>query len=332
MTPEGPNLLQLTRGFREARIILSALELGVFESLLDSGKTAREFAASRDLDLRAAEILLDALASLGVLSKTDGCYSIAAACRPALDPESPECIVPGLMHTLGMWRRWSDLTEVVRRGHPLPDAARTSSDTEHFIGAMRVGAKNRAPALAAAVDLKGVRTLLDLGGGPGSFAIAFARQKPDLRATVFDLIGVTDIAAKHISAQGLTERVNTLAGNYLFDPIGGPYDLIWMSSIVHMHTPGQNSMLMRKAAEALNPGGRIIVRDFLLDEDGAGPASAAIFAVNMLVSTEGGRSYRASEISAWMKDAGLTRIKVQAFPDDGLITGTKPGAARKRRP
>ncbi len=113
--------------FRERRIILSGLELGVFESLMESSKTAREFAASRDLDPRAAEILLDALASLGVLRKTNGCYSIASACRPALDPESPECIVPGLMHTLGMWRRWADLTEVVRRGHPLPGAAQTAS-------------------------------------------------------------------------------------------------------------------------------------------------------------------------------------------------------------
>jgi SAM-dependent methyltransferase len=332
MTCESPDLIQLTRGFREARIVLSGLELGVFDSLLEGGKTAKDFAASRDLDPRAAEILLDALASLGVLSKAKDHYTIAPRHLPALDPDSPRCVVPSLMHTLNLWRRWADLTEVVRRGHPLPTEGRTVSETEHFIGAMRVGARQRASALAARLDLKGVKTLLDLGGGPGSYAIAFAKQKPDLKATVFDLMAVADIAARHVAEEDLSDRVGTLAGNYLSDPVGGPYDLVWMSSIVHMHTPEQNRMLIRKAAQALKRGGRIIVRDFLLDEDGAGPASAAIFAVNMLVATEGGRSYKASEIRGWMKDAGITRVEVQTLDDDGLVIGRKGSSGRQRQP
>lgn len=331
MHTQKPDLLHLTRGFREARIVLTALELDVFDCLLSSSKTAQEFAAEKDLDARATEILLNALASLGVLTKKAERFRVAAACREALDPASPHCIVPSLRHTLNLWRRWSDLTGVVRRGHPIPDDGRTADDTEHFIGAMRVGARDRAPALASIVDLKGVRTLLDLGGGPGSYAIAFAKKEPGLRATVFDLMGVTDIAARHIAEDGLSDRISTLAGNYLYDPIGGPYDLIWVSSIIHMHTPDQNRLLIRKASEALKPRGRVIVRDFVLAEDGAGPASAAIFAVNMLVATEGGRSYRASEISEWMSEAGLVNIETQALAEDGLVTGVKP-AGRKRRP
>ncbi len=323
MSKNVQNIMEMSRGFREARIILSAVELGVFEALAAGPKTAEELASERDLDVRAAAILLDALASLDVICKNNEAYSTATPYKDLLNPDHADSVLPALWHTVNMWRAWSPLTEVVRQGHPDGSLERDATTTEHFIAAMRVGARQRAPVLAEELDLSGVKTLLDLGGGPGSYAIAFAKREPNLKAVVFDMVGVTDIATRHIKEEELLDRITTLSGNYLFDPIGGPYDLIWTSSIVHMHTDQQNRLIVKKAADALNPGGRLIIRDFLLNEDGAGPASAAIFAVNMLVATEGGRSYKASEIKQWLEEAGLKDIKVHDLEGDGLVVGHK---------
>ncbi len=323
MRTQKPDILAIARGFREARVLLSALELGIFDALSGSPQDASAIACRADLDPRATNILLDALASIGVLQKKQNTYSIPESLAEQLAPDGPESILPALWHTATLWRRWDRLSDVVRWGRPLPGLEFQGDSLRSFIGAMQVGARGHAEKTAAEIPLDGVKSLLDLGGGPASYAIAFARRNPELHAVVFDLPPVTEMAQENIAAEGLEERISTLPGNYLTDPIGGPYDLVWISSIVHMHTPGENRSLMRKAAEALTAGGRIVVRDFLLDEDGAGPAHAALFAVNMLVGTEGGRSYRASEISEWLEAAGLADIEVRHGASDGLVMGRK---------
>lgn len=323
MSEQHKNLQDIVRGFREPRIILTALELGIFQALLDRSATSQEVAVTCGIDPRASQILLAALASMGVLSCPDGRFVIADAYRDQLDPASADNVLDSLVHTANMWRSWSELAATARLGHPAHDQPRPSHFTRSFIGAMRVGAMERASQLAAELELERYGSALDLGGGPGSYAIAFALANPELRAVVYDLPDVTPIADEQIAETGLGERVTTHAGDYLRDPVPSGFDMIWISSIVHMHSPQQNAQLIAKAYASLNSGGRMIVREFLLDEDGLGPISATLFAVNMLAGTNSGRSYRASEISKWMQDAGLTNISVQRHKADGLVWGDK---------
>lgn len=317
-------LMEVTRGFREARIVLSGVESGLLQQLSHTERSAEDLARENGYDLRACRILLNALAALGVLSLREERYTVAEGLRDALNPDHPDSVINSLWHTARLWKLWSGLSEVLKTGRPEYPDEDHPEQTQHFIGAMKVGARAAAAELVSQVDLHGVQKLLDLGGGPASYAVAFARRKPDLTAVVFDLPQVEPIARMTIEEEAMQDRISYKAGSFLEDDLGGPYDLVWVSSIVHMLNDAQNRELIRKAADTLNSGGRVVVRDFLMDEQGPGPAHSALFAVNMLVATEGGQTYRASEIADWLEGAGLTQIQVQNAGMNGLVTGTKP--------
>mgnify|MGYP000689971469 CR=1 FL=1 len=162
-----------------------------------------------------------------------------------------------------------------------------------------------APRVVPLLNLQGVGRLLDLGGGPATYAITFAQAEPGLKATVFDLPGPVEIARENIRRHGLEDRVDTLSGNFLEDELGGPYDFIWVSQILHSHTEEQCRLIIGKSVAALNPGGQLAIQDFFLNNDGSSPTEAALFSVHMLAVTPGGRSYTHQEVAEMMRQAGL---------------------------
>lgn len=305
----------LARAFMGSRTLLTALELGVFAAV-GEGATALEVARRIGCDPRATEMLLNALAALGALAKAEGRYTPAEATR-GLDPA-------GFLHLVNQWRVWSDLTGCVRAGTTqVPDrlAGQDPALTEAFIDAMDARARTTAPALAARVGATGVRRMLDVGGGPGTFALAFARAEPGLQAEVLDLEAVLPLAQRRIDAAGMTGRVTCRAGDLRRDRFGEGYDLILLSAICHMLDEAGNRDLLARCAQALAPGGRLVVRDFLLDEDRAGPRDAALFALNMLVGTRAGNVYTEAEYRAWLAEAGLTRV-TRLAGEDALVART----------
>ena len=182
---------------------------------------------------------------------------------------------------------------------------RDEEEVRAFIWGMHAIARDLAPKVAAKLDLKAVRHLLDLGGGPATYAITFAQANPELKATVFDLPMPIEIARENIAKNGLTDRVDTLAGNFLKDDIGTGYDFIWISQILHSHDEAQCKLIIAKAVAALTPGGTLAIQDFYLNADGASPTGAAMFGVHMLAVTPRGRAYTHGEVAEWMQAAGL---------------------------
>jgi precorrin-6B methylase 2 len=158
------------------------------------------------------------------------------------------------------------------------------------------------------LHLEKVSRVLDVGGGSGAFAMAFAKAKPGINATVFDLPNVVPLTRRYIEAEGLSARVNTAVGDYNMDPLGKGYDLVFLSAIVHSNSPAQNLQLIEKCVEALNPGGQVVVLDFIMEENRTAPAHGAVFALNMLVGTEAGDTYTESEVREWMTKTGLSGI------------------------
>ncbi len=132
---------------------------------------------------------------------------------------------------------------------------------------------------------------------------------PSLRAEVLDLASVVPIAQKHINEAGLAERVSTRIGDLTTDEFGKNYDLILLSAICHMLDPQQNRDLFRRCYRALAPGGRVVIRDFILDPDKTTPKWAALFSINMLVGTKGGAAYTDAEYKSWLTGAGLRGFK-----------------------
>jgi SAM-dependent methyltransferase len=315
------------RAFMESRVLLTALELDVF-SAIDGGASASAVATSRKLDTGGTERLLDALVALSFLEKRAGLYANAPLAARFLVAGAPEDALDALRHNLSLWRRWSTLTEAVRAGHAVAVddmADRGESWTVPFIAAMHRSAQARAPLVVRAVGAAGVRRLLDVGGGSGAYSIAFAQAEPDLRAEILDLATVTPIAAAHVAEAGLSDRVTVRAGDLRADALGSGWDLVLLSSICHMLGPDQNLDLVTRAAHALAPAGRVVISDFVLDEDGTSPRQAALFSINMLVGTRSGRSYRASEYEAWLTAAGLVGVERIRLPGPAhLMVGRRP--------
>jgi (2Fe-2S) ferredoxin/SAM-dependent methyltransferase len=314
------------RAFQQSRVILTALELDLFTAIGD-GAAAPDIAARIHADPRATEMLLHALASLQLVSQRDGVFRNSPAAARHFSTASPHNARPGLLHTAGLWKNWSTLTECVRAGtsviHREMDE-RSSDWTQAFIAAMHRNATERAAPLVAAVGPQGVRRMLDVGGGSGAYAIAFAAANPELQAYILDLAAVVPLAQRHIEQAGLTARVHTRVGDLRTDHLGEGYDLVLVSAICHMLDEKENAHLIARCYDALAPGGRLVIQEFILDPDKCGPQSAALFSLNMLVGTRAGASYSEPEYTAWIEAAGFTAVRRVRMPGPaGLMIGTR---------
>ncbi len=319
-------LIGIARGFQESRILLTAVELDLFTTVGD-GATAREVAARLATGPRATEALLNALAAMEVLEKRDGRFRCGPAAARYLAGSSPDNERTALMHTVHLWDRWSRLTDCVRADTAVAgDGISERGDMwiEAFIAAMHRNAVQRAPHVVEAVGAGGVTRMLDVGGGSGAYSIAFAEANPALYAEILDLPPVLAIAEGHIRDTGLARRVTTRAGDLRIDSLGSGFDLIFVSAICHMLGPEENRSLLDRCLEALSPGGRIVIQDFILEPDKTAPRVAAIFALNMLVGTPHGSSYSEEEYAAWMKEAGFDGIRrVRLKGPTGLMVAVR---------
>lgn len=327
--PEAPaeppeEFTRLANAWREGRIVLTAVELDLFSALGD-GATPTELARRLAADPRGIGCLLHALAALGLLEKRGESFHNGPVAARFLSAGSPDDRRGALLHNAALWHRWSALTECVRTGRPADRGPRDATDTESFIAAMHANAMERAPALIAALELAGVRRVLDVGGGSGGYAIALARALPQARIEVLDLAGVVPLTARYLAAAGVADRVGTRVGDLNADDLGSGHDLVLISAICHMNGAAQNADLIRRAARSLAPGGRVVVLDHILEPDRTAPVAGAIFAVNMLVNTAAGGNYTEAEYFAWMRDAGLGGVTRVRMPGPtGLVVGTRP--------
>ncbi len=313
------DLSAMVRGFQASRIILTAVELNLFTAI-GGGASATEVARRLRTQPRGTTLLLNALVALDLLVKDGEIYRSGEVAARYFDEASPNNERAATMHTVNQWHSWSRLTEILQEEPRAPDL----SWTESFIAAMSRTGAVRAPEVVKAAGAAGIRRLLDVGGGPGSYAIAFARANPELEAAILDKPDVLPIARRHVETAGLTDRFRFVEGDLTRDDLGEGYDLLLLSNICHMLSPDENRDLLGRCLKALEPGGRVVVQDFILDEDGAGPPWAALFAINMLVATPGGSSYRESEYAAWLRQAGFPHVQRAALPGQSdLIIGRK---------
>lgn len=325
MTPTPfAELNRMMRAFQESRLLLSAVELDVFTAV-GAGATAAEVAGKIKTDPRATETFLNALVAVGALTKDGAQFRNTPDTARYLTAGSPDDARAALMHTVRTWEGWHRLTDSVRQGGAAAEPGVEAHDpawTESFIAAMHRGAGTAAQAVVKAVGAAGVRRMLDIGGGSGAYAMAFAEANPEMRAEVLDLAPVVEIARRHIREARLERRVTARVGDLTRDDFGSGYDLVLLSSICHMLDEQQNRDLLRRVYQALAPGGRVVIRDFILDAGKTSPRGAALFAVHMLVQTRGGSTYSEREYSEWLRAAGFARVE-RLDPAGDLIIGTR---------
>ncbi len=319
-------ILALAREFMESRVLLSGAELDLFTLLAQAALTVPEIAKKLKADPRGLTILLDALSALGFLIKKNQSYQCPLPISSLLSADAPESILPVLLHMANVWKRWANLTEIVRSGLIAePVTLRPPEDLRAFIGAMHVIASPMTQRIVAAVQPHENRSLLDIGGAMGTYTVAFLRAVPEMRATLFDKPEVIEIARHHLEKMGLLHRVSLVPGDFYTDEFPKGHDLAFVSAIIHQNSPEQNLNLFFKVFRSLEPGGRIVIRDFIMKPDRIRPGAGAIFALNMLVSTPGGKTYTLKEIKSGLRQAGFRNIRLlQTGKEmDSLVEGFK---------
>ena len=300
------DLMAVGHGYQRAMTLFAALKLGVFRGLAAGGCDASALARRIGADAGKLSILLDALAALGLIGKTGGTYRNAQVAREFLLP-GPRSMESLLLHHLDGWGEWGRLSATVRAGRA-PRGGAKGNWQENFIRGMEENARGRAAAVAGRILLRPGDRVLDLGGGPGTYAVAWADACPDAEITVFDTPATLRVARKILREKGADGRVRLLAGDFLEDPLGGPYDFVWISHILHAYSGPECVKLLRRARSALAPGGRAAVQEFLLAEGKTSPPGPVFFSVHMVAVTGGGRAYTAREIAAMMKAAGFRKV------------------------
>ena len=318
----------------EAKVLLAAAELRLFDRLSSGGATAAEAAGSLGAPVRPIEMILDALAAMGIVEKRQNRYRNLPEYEPRLVESSPTHYVALLRHRNRLFRRWAFLEDKARGQAPaLPDDEREGVTNplanENFIRAMYAVSHGNVGAVADRIPFDGVRTIADLGGGPGHYLAEFARRAPGAEPFLVDVPLTLDVARRILAGTDVFPRVRFVAWDFYEEPAppGIPaLDLVFLSQVVHAEDEAQNRSLFAKIAALTAPGGRLVVHERTVEEDRSTPYAAALFAINMLAMTDGGTTYTAGEIEEWGRASGFVPERRERLsPMSELITLRKPG-------
>jgi SAM-dependent methyltransferase len=321
-------LLAISGSYWQASTLHAAVELDIFTAIDSGARTRDDVARAVKADPRAAGMLLNALAAMQLLVKTGEAFANTAESRRYLVRSSPDYVGYIIGHHHHLVSGWNRLDEAVREGRPVRERIAFEDQTvrRNFLLGMYNLASLLAPQVARRIDLSGRQRLLDLGGGPGTYAVHFCRRNAQLEAVVYDRPTTRPFAEDIIARHGLDKRIAFQAGDYLSDPIPGNFDVAWVSHILHAEDQKTGSDLLAKLHATLVPGGVIYVHDFLMNENLDGPLFPALFSLNMLQGTSGGQSYSRGQIESMLQAAGFREpaaVALESPNDSGIVAAAR---------
>ncbi len=328
---QGDEILSLVRGYQPACVLTAAAELDLFAVMGNDRLTAAAIADRLDADPRATTVLLDALVALSLLEKNSEGFAVPGSIGSLLTADGADSVLAMTRHHMRCLRRWSQLAQVVKSGQPAAPTASirgAEADEEAFIEAMNDVNREVAPGLVAGLAIKDFEHLLDIGGATGTWTMVWLDQNPQARATLFDLPHVIPLSERRLRAAGYGDRVRLVAGDFDVDPLPAGTDLAWLSAIVHQNGREENRQLFRRIHTALEPGGRLLIRDIVMEESRVAPVMGALFAINMLVATPGGGTFTLTDLADDLTDAGFVAAEL-IRADEGMhavVQARKPAA------
>lgn len=327
-------IVDMASAFYQSAVLFAAISCGVFEAVEKAGGDATAARVSKDIssDVRATRLLLDACVAIGIMSKSGEVYANTAAGRLALVPGGPADLSKAIMYNKSVYPAWGRLEDFVRTGRPAErpeihlgeDAARTRI----FALSMRSRALAIGRGVVPMLRLEGAGRLLDLAGGPGTYAELIAGAFPTLCITTVDLPAISAVAKECVAAAGLENRIECRPGNYHSDEYeASAYDAVTIFGALHQESPDDISAILARAYRALKPGGKLYVLDMMTDSTHTAPQFSALFGVNMALTTENGWVFSDVELKGWMEKAGFepgaTRTLAPPMPH-WLVEAVKP--------
>ena len=295
------DLMRLANGYAESKVLLVANELGLFTAIGQGGKCADSLATTCGASREGMDLLLQALAGLGLVRLKAGRYWNT---------------VTNLLWLLNHhWSDWTGMARAIRRGRPgWAPVTKTAAFRRRFALAMHERSYMLAPRTLDGIRLpRGATRLLDLGGGSGAYSIALAQRHPDVHVLLVDQ--AVSVARRQIKEAGLADRIAVRQGNVLTAPLDSGFDLVLISNLLHDFSEAENRGLLRRAHGALRPGGKIVIVEYFLNAAGTLPAEAAVFSLLMYAFTPTGRSYAWNDVEAWLRGTGFGRFRRQLVTD-----------------
>ncbi|NOX32468.1 MAG: methyltransferase domain-containing protein [Deltaproteobacteria bacterium] len=326
------SLLEMSGYYWKTCTLHTGVKLDIFTAIGQDTLSLNDINRKLRVDKQGLATLLNALSALELLVKKDGKYSNSPPSLTFLSKGSDKYIGFMIMHHHNLMESWHKMDKAIIDGRPAGNRASFAEgeeQREHFLMGMFNIGMTTAPGLSKELDLSGCKRLLDLGGGPGTFAIHFCLANPQLKASVYDLDTTRPFAEKTINKFNVSDRIDFISGNYIEDEFVQPnaFDAAWLSHILHAEGPGQAKKIIGKAVSALKPGGRIFIHDFILNDNMDSPLFPAIFSINMYLGTPEGRAYSEAQLSDMLKDNGVKNIERLNFKgpmQSGILSGITP--------
>jgi len=298
-------------GFRMSRIIATALDFDIFTKMGSRWCTTKYLAKVLKANERGVEILVRNLEAARLLRKRGKTFGAGKLAKMFLNRNSLQYQGAYLDLLHHQWESWSGLTNVVRTGKPIENDS--PDDPEYrrsFTWAMHQRSLKAAKHVAAQLNLKSVKSLLDVGGGPGTYALEFLKMNPKLKAGVWDRQSALEVAQVIAKPLRHGKRLSYYPGDLFRSIVPGKFDVMWFSNVLHIFSPNENKTIFRKLRHALNPGGRIFIQDtFLMEKSGFDDAETNLFAVTMLLYTSAGNTYSAKKVQKWLKACGFQKTR-----------------------
>jgi cyclopropane fatty-acyl-phospholipid synthase-like methyltransferase len=326
--------MALSSAFYGSSILFAASDAGVFAALDASGSLdCPGVCEACGLDARGGRLLLDAAVAVGLLVKQEEHYCNAPDVAAHLVPGKPGDMSAAIRYNRDVYDAWGKLPQFAASGAPVerPELhlGEDEARTRDFVLSMHGRALAIGQAVVPQLDLTGCERLLDVGGGPGTYAVLTAQHNPGLKqCTVLDLPGIVRVANELIDAAGMSDRVQTLPGSYHDTPFPAGQDVVHIFGVLHQESAGSIQSLLKRAYAALEPGGRIHIMDMMTDATRTSPPFSALFALNMALSTTHGWVFSDEEIATWMRDAGFEDVSVSPLAPPmphWLAVGRRPG-------
>ena len=308
---------EMSIAYQQAGVLWAAIELELFTKVAQGVDELVGIANEIDVDLEATDRLLTACVALDLLEEKDGKF-----CNP---PDVERYLVKGkptyhgdwaLFHKTG-YEMWKGLATALRPPKPKamydyirddPNAARSMTVAGYY-SSVSAGQK-----FARGYDLSRYSLLLDLGGGSGVYSIMACQQYPNLQAIVLDYPNVCAVAEEFIAQAGLSDRIKTSPGDYLTDDYPPGVDVILICGTLEPRSSEEHELVIRKAYDALPPGGGMVLITNMLEDDKRGPLEAVCSNLGHVFSPKPwGYIHTSAELSRFLTKAGFVDLEFSDF-------------------
>jgi len=323
------DLIRTADAYADSRTLITGVDLDVFTYLGSKSLTAKTIAQKSLTSPEGMELLLNALVGMGVLAKRGDRFRNTPLSRTYLDATGPRSITNFLWLAGQHWEDWMGLTQAIKkgRGAASPQAPDDPVFRRRFAKALHERSFYITPKLIRHIHLGKAKSLLDLGGGAGSYAFALIRKTPGLHATIFDRPAAVKVARAEAKRVGLSKRVTVVGGDLFTHDYGGPYDVVFYSNVIHIYGPKENLQILKKVRRSLRPGGKLIIVEYFLEPDRAHPPDVSSFALMMYLFTESGRCYTWEELTRWLKPMGFSHFhRTRVTKKIGILEATLTGS------